>query len=205
MSRVSPRGSRRQESAAQTRELILNAAAELFATGGYAATTVNDVAAAARVAVATVYTSVGGKPTLVRALIARAVDDPATRQTVRAVRRATGPAEVIQLTAAGTRHGHEAHRQVLRLMGTTMAVDPTIADAVREAVRSYREALRVSAVRLAELSALRDDLTVDRAADILWFHFGLHSWEPLTEDCGWSYEEAQRWLTAQADAALLRR
>ncbi|MBM0204160.1 TetR family transcriptional regulator [Micromonospora sp. STR1s_5] len=86
------RASRRQESAEQTRQLILDAAQDLFITQGYAATTVNDIAARARVAVATVYTSVGGKPTLLRALIEAGVNDPETAQNVAAIAVAPTPA-----------------------------------------------------------------------------------------------------------------
>ncbi|HEX7739487.1 MAG TPA: helix-turn-helix domain-containing protein, partial [Marmoricola sp.] len=64
MSETQPphRPNRREVAAAATREEVLRAARRLFVEHGYAATTINQVAAEAGVAVQTVYSSVGGKP-----------------------------------------------------------------------------------------------------------------------------------------------
>ncbi|RKR92430.1 TetR family transcriptional regulator [Micromonospora pisi] len=193
---------RRQESAEFTQKVILEAARELFATQGYPATTVVDIAARARVAVATVYTSVGGKPTLLRALIQAGVQDPETARTQAAIQASSDPAEILRLLAAGTRHGNEQHAETVRLMATTAHVAPSASEAVREATESYREALHVVAVRLNELGALRAGLTVERAAHVLWFYFGLNAWSQLV-DGGWSWDEAERWLIESATSALL--
>jgi len=197
------RASRRQDSAAYTREAILAAASGLFSSRGYTATTVNEVATLARVAVATVYTSVGGKPTLLRALIERGVNEPRTTQTLAAVASADDPREVIRLTAAGTRHSNEASREMVALMLSTADTVPEIAEAMREAVTAYRQALRAVAGRLEDLSALRRGLDVEQATDMLWYFFGLHSWRQLVQDNSWSYEDAQSWLAECAEAALL--
>jgi AcrR family transcriptional regulator len=58
----------REEQARRTRLAILDAARLLFTEQGYAATTIAQIAAAARVAVDTVYASVGTKPVLMRLL-----------------------------------------------------------------------------------------------------------------------------------------
>jgi AcrR family transcriptional regulator len=56
--------SRRQEQAAENRRRILAAAQELFVDRGYGATTIAEVARAARVAAETVYATYRNKPTL---------------------------------------------------------------------------------------------------------------------------------------------
>jgi len=61
----------RRERARQTRGQIIDAARELYLTGGYAATTVAAIAAAARVSAETIYKGFGGKPGLVRAIVER--------------------------------------------------------------------------------------------------------------------------------------
>jgi AcrR family transcriptional regulator len=194
---------RRQESAAYTRRAILDAASDLFTRRGYAATTINDVAAAAHVAVATVYTSVGGKPTLLRALIERGVDEPQTARVLEQVAAATDPAEVVRLIAAGTRHSNERNRSTVDLMISTARTVPELADAMSEALSAYRRALGTAADRLDALSALRPGLTTARAADILWFFFGLYAWRQLVGDSGWPWDDAQEWLTGLATEALL--
>ncbi|PWR05845.1 TetR/AcrR family transcriptional regulator [Micromonospora acroterricola] len=199
-----PRASRRQESAEQTRRLILEAAQDLFITQGYAATTVNDIAARARVAVATVYTSVGGKPTLLRALIEAGVNDPETARTVAATAVAADPGEVLRLVGAGTRHGHQSRPDTIRLMRAAAGMTASAAAAARDGAAAYRQALRVGAVRLNDLRALRPGLTVEQATQVLWFYFGLHSWPQLVDEGGWSYDEAERWLVDRAGEALLR-
>src|SRR2546422_11702247 len=57
---------RRRAQAAQTRQDILKAALQLFLEGGYAGTTINDVAAAAGVAVGAISPGVGSKAGLVQ-------------------------------------------------------------------------------------------------------------------------------------------
>ncbi|MEO3773834.1 TetR/AcrR family transcriptional regulator [Micromonospora sp. B9E7] len=203
MAAAHPRASRRQESAEQTRKLILESAQHLFLAQGYATTTINDIAARARVAVATVYTSVGGKPTLLRALIEAGVNDPETTRNVAAVAVATDPREVLRLIGAGTRYGHQNHHQQVRLMKAAAGMTPSAATVARDAAATYRQALRVGAVRLDELSALRPGLTVEQATQVLWFYFGLHSWPQLVDEGGWSYDEAERWLVERAAEALL--
>lgn len=198
-----PRATRRQDSAAYTRQLILEAARDLFAERGYSATTVQDVAARAGVAVATVYTSVGGKPILATELIGAAVASPEAGESLAGVAASDDPAEVLRLVAQGTRMVNEQSGTTVELMISASVTVPEIAEASGQAIREYRDALRMIAERLDVLSALRPGLTVDRAADILWFYFGLYAWRQLSKDTGWTFDEAQEWLRQRAVEALL--
>src|SRR2546426_12500193 len=56
----------RQAQARTTRKAVIGAAARLFAERGYVATSIDDIAAAAGVSRATVFSSVGGKPVLLK-------------------------------------------------------------------------------------------------------------------------------------------
>ena len=73
------RMTRRDEYAAATRQAILDAARKLFAERGYFATKVDDIAAKARVAPATVYAVTGGKYGLLTELITNLDDRPHRR------------------------------------------------------------------------------------------------------------------------------
>jgi AcrR family transcriptional regulator len=70
---------RREQYALETRQAIIDAARRLFAERGYFATKVDDIAAEARVAPATVYAVTGGKAGLLAELIRMWVTDPAVR------------------------------------------------------------------------------------------------------------------------------
>ncbi|EXG82658.1 TetR/AcrR family transcriptional regulator [Cryptosporangium arvum] len=196
---------RRQDSAAYTRTVILEAALDLFCAHGYASTTVNDVAARAGVAVATVYTSVGNKTTLLRTLVQRSANATEIDESVATAAAAADPRGIIGLVAAATGDGHEKYARVIRLMFETATTVPEIADETERVVSGYRANLRISATRLQELGALRAGTTVESAVDVLWFYFGLYSFPTLVRDNGWSYDRAKEWLADRAAEVLLDR
>src|SRR5947199_7986395 len=71
----------RDARAEATRLAIVAAAGRLFAERGYAATSIEEIAAAAGVGRATVFTSVGGKPELLKEAYRLAVRGPANANT----------------------------------------------------------------------------------------------------------------------------
>ena len=195
------RSPRRDQNAAQTRDAILDAAEELFATDGYARTTVSQVAGAAQVATNTVYTSIGGKPQLVLALAERGMSDPAIGRSLEGVDAAEGAEEVLRHAARGT--GQTARRQfrVITVLYDNAHADPLLADMARNADLRYRRNLDRSVRRLGELHALRQDVDQAQASDMLWYYFGWSSWRNLHE-MGWTWERAEQWLLSQAITAL---
>jgi len=203
VSRASYNSPRRQQAAAATREAIIEAAQELFACQGYARTTVAQVAEAAQVAANTVYTSVGGKPQLLAAITESGTGDPDVADTLAAVARATDPAQVIRLTAAGTRRVNQRRATAVAVLLDSAQADPAATEMLRATVRQYRDALATLARRLADLGAVEPP-DLDRAADVFWYLFGWTSWRTLITDLGWSWDEAEQWLAQQGIDALLR-
>ncbi len=203
MSRASYHSPRRQQAAAATREAIIEAAQELFATQGYGRTTVAQIAEAARVAANTVYTSVGGKPQLLAAITEEGTGDPDVAETLTAVSQTTDPAEVIRLTAAGTRRVNERRAKAVTVLLDSAHADPAAAEMLRITVRRYRDALEVLAQRLEDLGAVKPS-DLNRAADIFWYLFGWMSWRILTTDLEWSWDEAEHWLAQRGIDALLQ-
>jgi AcrR family transcriptional regulator len=202
VSRASYNSPRRQQAAAATREAIIEAAQELFACQGYARTTVAQVAEAAQVAANTVYTSVGGKPQLLAAITESGTGDPDVAETLTAVARATDPAEVIRLTAAGTRRVNQRRTKAVAVLLDSAQADPAAAEMLRLAVRYYRDTLATLARRLEDLGAVEPP-DLNRAADVFWYLFGWTSWRTLITDLGWSWDEAEQWLAQQGIDALL--
>jgi AcrR family transcriptional regulator len=202
VNRASYNSPRRQQAAAATREAIVEAAQELFACQGYARTTVAQIAEAARVAANTVYTSVGGKPQLLAAITEGGTGDPGVAETLTAVGQATDPAEVIWLTAAGTRRVNERRAQAVAVLLDSAQADSAAAEMLRVAVRYYRDALATVARRLEDLGAVQQP-DLNRAADIFWYLFGWTSWRTLVADLGWSWDDAEQWLAQRGVEALL--
>jgi AcrR family transcriptional regulator len=203
VTRASYNSPRRQQAAAATREAIIEAALELFACQGYARTTVAQIAEAARVAANTVYTSVGGKPQLLAAITESGTGDPDVAETLTAVARTSDPAEVIRLTAAGTRQVNERRAKAVAVLLDSAQADPAAAEMLQVTVRYYRETLGTLAGRLEDLGAVQSP-DMSRAADIFWYLFGWTSWRTLITDLGWSWDDAEQWLAQRGIDALLR-
>jgi AcrR family transcriptional regulator len=203
VTRASYNSPRRQQAAAATREAIIEAALELFACQGYARTTVAQIAETARVAANTVYTSVGGKPQLLAAITQSGTDDPDVAETLTAVARTSDPAEVIRLTAIGTRRVNERRAKAVAVLLDSAQADPAAAEMLQVTVLHYRETLGTLAGRLEDLGAVQSP-DLDRAADIFWYLFGWTSWRTLITDLGWSWNAAEQWLAQRGIDALLR-
>jgi AcrR family transcriptional regulator len=163
---------------------------------------VAQVAEAAQVAANTVYTSVGGKPQLLAAITESGTGDPDVAETLTAVARATDAAEVIRLTAAGTRRVNQRRTKAVAVLLDSAQADPAAAEMLRLTVRYYRDTLATLARRLEDLGAVEPP-DLNRAADVFWYLFGWTSWRTLITDLGWSWDEAEQWLAQQGIDALL--
>lgn len=197
-----PPRSRRAEYAATTRTAIVESARSLFARHGYFATRVEDIAAEARVAPATVYAVTGGKRGLVRTLVDLWSQAPIVAQTLARLGAHDDADVILRETAAAVRTMRETYGDIMRLVLTTAPHSSEVADDLRVATGRYRDALAVVAGRLHDVGGLRTGMDVAEATDILWFYFGYSGFFTLLDDNGWTYEQSQEWLVAQAAAAL---
>ncbi len=194
---------RRDEYAQATRQAILDAARALFAERGYFATKVDDIAARARVAPATVYVSAGGKYELLTELIRIWTTDPMVERTTTDMGEMNDPVAIIRALAAGSRRMREQYADIMRVMLATAPHDEAVAKALRGATTVYRKAFVPIAERLMKLKALRPGVDVGVAIDLFWFYFGYAAYFTLHDDNGWSYERAENWLADQACRELL--
>jgi AcrR family transcriptional regulator len=180
---------------------VLDAARRLFADRGYSATTVQDIAAAARVATATVYTSVGGKPQLLQELITATTDEAAQRGASEPVAPDTNQHQVLAGYVAGIRQAVQDYGDVAELLLTTTHVDANAARTAVLAEQAFRSELTALATRLRSLGPLTEE--IDAAVDLLAYYLGYPSWRRLTVDLGWSLDRAQDWLTERLTGALI--
>lgn len=195
--------SRRTEQAEATREAIIDAAQRLFARQGYSATKVDQVAELARVAPGTVYAVVGGKAGLLRILVDRWHGSSVIGEGLERMAGLESPHEVLELLSASWRKVLDQHGDVARLLVSAAPHDATAAEALAHSEQQVRAALTAVAVHLHDRGALAEGVDVQHAVDVLFFYFGMSAHSTLREGSGWSAEAAERWLAAQAGAALL--
>jgi len=198
-----PKLTRREQYALTTKRAIVDAARSLFAERGYFATTVDDIAAEAEVAPATVYSSTGGKQGLLSELIRLWQSDPLIKSTMNELHAASDPNVIIDRLSSATRQIREAWADVIAILLTTAPHDAGVATQLNIPTESYRAAIGEIAQRLAKLGALRDGVDVTQASDILWFYFGYSALSTLRDEIGWTYERAELWLANQAKRDLL--
>src|SRR6478672_10269991 len=160
---------RRQEQARETRRKIMAAAQSLFASQGYAATTLPAVAREAGVSPATITVVFGTKQALLDALIKSAVrgsDTPAPmteRPWWQEMLREPDPARQLELYAAITRRIHERTTDIAEIMRGAAAADPEIATMRQSLGESRLEDVRAVAELLSGKAALAPGITVEQA------------------------------------------
>ncbi|WP_212723057.1 TetR/AcrR family transcriptional regulator [Nocardioides jishulii] len=185
------RPGKRAEKAAATQAAILAAAREQFTSRGYAATTVADIAGAAGVNVDTLYATVGRKPVLLLAVIDMTLadeDHPVVaeqRDYVRATLAA--PTARLKLTTYATALGRVMPRvaPLFDALAQAALSDPDCA-ALRDSIGQRRRANMVKlAADLRSTGQVRDDLTDDEVADLLWTT-NAPEYYVLTVARGWS-------------------
>jgi AcrR family transcriptional regulator len=196
--------SRRAEYAEATRRAAVDAARRLFREKGYYATTVNEIATAARVSPATVYAVNGGKQGLLRTLIDEWSIAPVVAEARERIENLDDATEMLRYLAGLTRRMREDYGDIMRVVIAAAPHDEIAAEGLALATARYRGFDAFVAQRLADLGALRDGMDADEATDILWFYLGYHGFFTLVDDNGWSYAKAERWLCSGVSRALLR-
>jgi AcrR family transcriptional regulator len=190
----------RARAASQTRAEVLQAAAELFAEQGYARTSVAAIAKRAGVALNTVYTSVGGKPALIEAMVEASLADEEISLALADIDELIDGHAIIRRAAAGTGAVIRSQAVMMRVLFDNRTSEPVIAEAAERVVHRYRERLQRIADRLVTVTGMTTPAA--RAGEILWFYLGQNAWTTV-RDLGWEWNEATTWLADQAISALL--
>jgi len=202
---------RRRAQAAQTRQDIVKAALQLFLEGGYAGTTINDVAAAAGVAVETIYRGFGSKAALFKGLMeaaiaggaARAAIPPEERPGVRAMIAEQNPRRVLELHAATQPGIHARAGPLYRVLIEAAAADPEVADVWNQLEAQRLTGMRRIAEQLKNLGGMRPELSIEEAGDILWTISSLAVYNLLVLQRAWSPERYRDWIASTNTHALL--
>jgi AcrR family transcriptional regulator len=203
--------SRRRAQAAATRRDILVAAQRLFDQRGFAATTMDAIAAEAGVALKTVYVGFDTKSGLLRALwnhLLRAGRDEvpvAEQQWYREMVQEPDPERQLRLVARNARVVKLRIAGVLEVIRSAAPTDPDIGALWGRIQSDFLANQRVIVESLDQKDALRPGLDVDSATDILWTLNISNLWHLLVVERGWTPERFEQWLGDLACSQLLVR
>jgi AcrR family transcriptional regulator len=184
-----------------TRARILNAANELFATGGYATTSIEAIAGAAGVGVQTVYYTFGTKRAILTAALDQAIagdDEPVStldRPWAVAALATADPREQLRRQVDGACAIYARAAALLDVVRSAAATDPDLAQVWRTNIEQRRAVQRVFAEALARKIPLRNGMSVEEAADIALAVLSPETYRLLVNDCGWPEDRWRAWAT----------
>src|SRR5215213_5056130 len=200
---------RRADKAERTRQTILQAASELFAAQGFAATTISAIATKADVAAETVYSRFGNKLTLISEILETAIVGSAPRVDVlelpeiAAIRAITDQrAQLARLThlSRGILERTALAHRILRNSGTA---DPALAEFVaRDRRRRHRHQTAYIAMLFGN-GPLREGMSATEAAAIYGALANPDTYAELTSHRGWSPDRYENWLSDTLTQLLL--
>src|SRR3954451_17859176 len=201
----------REESARQKQIAVRDAAAGLFITKGYVATTIREIADAAGVATRTVFNAFpGGKADIFDAALDAALGDDEERTPLydrpvatRALAEET-PAGVVQLIADGAAELYQRAGKLIHAYLGSAGADPHMRQHAEAGAREATKIMRRYARALDQRGALRERRTVPEATDLLLTLCSPHVHHLLCNERRWTTGAYRRWLADELAHALLR-
>ena len=195
------RSPRREQQAAETRAMVVAAAARLFGERGWAATGMRDVARAAGVSVETVYAGFRSKGDLLLAAIDLAVVGDAAPVPLN---------QRPEFAALGSGTRQQRARATARLVTGINQRTAGVVLALREAAasdadlaRRLREREQRRRVNVEQGAALVAGRAVTaEEVDGLWAVLAVEVYQLLTEFRGWTPQQYEDWLAGVIDRLL---
>jgi AcrR family transcriptional regulator len=192
--------SKRAQKARQTRLRMLEAARDLFVANGYGATTLQEVADRAGVAVQTIYFTFGNKRTLLKELVDTAIagdDEPAatTDRPWFADAMASDTAfEHLRRHVAGTREVLERFAPITSMVTIAVATDASVAELWPDDTDLRHTVQSTAARSLMGKPGARPDVSVDEASDQLYALLSPELYLLCVRNRGWPVDRWQQWV-----------
>lgn len=196
------RSSLRDEQARQTRLRIRQAAHELYASRGFSATTITDIADRAGVSPATVYAAFESKAGLVVAMLEDMEESVGISEHLREVFEEADPRQALKMFVSSHCDLFESSADILRAAMRAIE-DPDVAALAAEGDGHRREVIDRLASRWKQAGILRRGLTPQAAADRLWLLTTVEGYLNAVDRLGWAREEYEAWLVDLAETELL--
>ncbi|GMA13741.1 TetR/AcrR family transcriptional regulator [Deinococcus metallilatus] len=199
--KAEPRLTHRQRQALATQQLVVGAARRLFLEQGYGATTIDDIAREAGVAVSTVYSIFGNKRGVLRAIREAWHQTSRQRDFRQDALAHENPAQRFELMAHLTRRQWETGAEMVRIYQSAGAADPEAAAELQQALGGRRAAQRHFVAESAAM--LRPGLSVERASALLQALTLFEVYHELVTESGWTPDEYEAWLARTLGEQLL--
>jgi AcrR family transcriptional regulator len=183
-----------------TRERVVAAAAPLFVARGYLDTTMAELAAAAGVAVQTLYLTFGGKAAVLQAVWAAATPDRPAGWAEALTAASNGPAALgrhVEVTTALVERRHPLDA-VLR----AAAADPEPAELLATARAATLDAHARAVDELAEHPGFTVDMSLQRATDVVVTLLAPETYGLLVVQQGWTTPDWAEWALRHLVADL---
>jgi AcrR family transcriptional regulator len=199
----------RTEQALATRRAVRAGAERLFLEQGYAATTMQEIAAAAGVGDRTVYAAFASKRALFDEVlgVATAGDEAPVamrdRPEFAAILDDPDGAAVVAALAARTTSVMERAGRLLMVAVQSAGADPDMRRLDDDAAATMHRNMRAVARALAARGNLRDGVSVREAADVLRAILSPHLYDLLRVRSGWSAARYRTWIESRLREALL--
>jgi AcrR family transcriptional regulator len=190
----------RAESAARTRETILQAARVLFVKRGYVATTIEDIAERAGVSKPTVFASVGAKRDIIKQLRDQAIagdDEPiplAQRGWFREALDEPDARRSIRLHARNVVRLHQNVGDLAEVLRTGAGADDELRKLWQTAEHERRLDAGTFVDALRKKTPLKADLDREAAIDIVWVLTSADWFQRLVRARGWSTTRYEEWM-----------
>jgi AcrR family transcriptional regulator len=185
-----------------TKEAVIAAAIDLMAKRGYAATTMEEIAGEAGVAVQTVYKHFGSKARIVLSFLKQAQEDERLAAQRRRMMQTADPIEQVRLLAQRARLYAEIGLHA-SLSFTARAQDLELAKAWHRGREDHRRSCIEYARSLEGKGALREGLSVQQAADHMWVLMSPDLLLMMRRDNDWSLDQCEQWLAGVLTRLLL--
>ena len=201
MKKVKSTLTHRQRQALATRELIVDAACELFLAQGYMATTIEAISARAGVAVSTIYAVFRNKRGILQAIRERWHWESGQRDIYRQAMEQSDPKRRLELAAYATRRQWKTGGAMMAIYQAAAVADPDAAAELSTALQGRRTFLTQFIDAMSE--QLRLDLSSTRAAALFTTLTQPTIYQELVGEEGWSPEEYEVWLAETLQQQLL--
>ena len=201
MEKVKSTLTHRQRQALATRELIVDAACELFLSQGYLATTIEAISAKAGVAVSTVYAVFRNKRGILQAIRERWHQESGQRNIYQQALEQLDPKRRLELAAYATRRQWETSGAMMAIYEAAAVADPDAAVELAAALQGRRTFLTHFISDMSE--QLHPDLSPTRAVALLYALTQPAIYHELVGVDGWSPQEYEVWLAETLQHQLL--